>query len=344
MLKTKYSTNKTQLENKIPDISNLVKKTDYSTKTTELENKIPDISNLATKTALATVENKIPSTSNLATKTALTTVENKIPSISGLVKKTNYDTKITDIENKLNSHNHDKYVDTSKFNILAANVFNERLAQVNLITKTDFDAKLSSLNRKITANKTRHFLNDNDLSYYRGKQYFDEGSGKQNYLVFLPINKYFKLDSVVNAANYVLSWQSKGLSDESIKPPTTSDNSLNLELNYYGTKTRVKFTGSCLKQSSQILTHKKFLNIYIVYELVASSSHTSDPTIKNCLFGAVTLIKNADIEKYKYSGYGNGFDRRSSVSFLSGGFGQNVLIFGADMSSSIHVDKKKKTS
>ena len=68
--------------------------------------------------------------------------------------KKHYNTKITDIENKFNNHNHDKYIDTSKFNTLAANVFNERLAQANLITKTDFDAKLSSLNRKITANKT----------------------------------------------------------------------------------------------------------------------------------------------------------------------------------------------
>ena len=74
----------------------------------------------------------------------------------------------------------------------------------------------------------------------------------------------------------------------------------------------------------------------------ASSSHISDPTIKNCLFGAVTLTKNVDIEKYRYSGYGIGFDRRSSFSFPSGGFGQNVLIFGADMSSSIHIDNKKK--
>ena len=49
-----------------------------------------------------------------------------------------------------------------------------------------------SVNRKITANKTKHFLNDNDLSYYRGEQYFDEGSGKQSYLVFLPMGKYFK--------------------------------------------------------------------------------------------------------------------------------------------------------
>ena len=79
-----------------------------------------------------------------------------------------------------------------------------------------------------------------------------------------------------------------------------------------------------------------------VYELAAFSSHTSDPTIKNCLFGAVTLTKNAEIEKYKYSGYGIGFDRRSSFSFPGGRFGQNVLIFGADMSSSIHVDNKKK--
>ena len=227
----------------------------------------------------------------------MNTVENKIPSISGLVKKTYCNTKITDIENKLNNHNHDKYVATSEFNTLAADVFNARLAQANLIAKTDFDAKLSSLNRKITANKTKHFLNDNDLSYYHGKQYFDEGSGKQNYLVFLPMTKYFKLNSVVDTVDYVLSWQSKGLSNESIKPPATTNNSLTPELNYYGTKTKIKFTGSCLKQSSQIFTHKKVVNIYIVYELAASSLHTSDPTIKNCLFGAVTLTKNADIEK-----------------------------------------------
>ena len=67
------------------------------------------------------------------------------------------------------------------------------------------------------------------------------------------------------------------------------------------------------------------MNIYIVYELVASTSHSSDPTLKNCLFGAVTLTKNANIEKYKYSGYGIGFDRGSRFSFPGGGFGQNVL-------------------
>ena len=77
-MKTKYDTHK---------------KTDYNTKIIDLENKIPDVSNLVTKTALTAVENKIPDDSNL-------------------VKKTNYNTKITEIDNKLNNHNHDKYIDT----------------------------------------------------------------------------------------------------------------------------------------------------------------------------------------------------------------------------------------
>ena len=81
--------------------------------------------------------------------------------------------------------------------------------------------------------------------------------------------------------------------------------------NYYGFKTKIKFTGSCLKQSIHILTHEKVVSIYIVYELTAYSWHDSHPAIKKCLLCAVTLPKNADIEKYKYSGYGFGFDRRS---------------------------------
>ena len=114
-------------------------------------------------------------------------------------------------------------------------------------------------------------------------------------------------------------------------------------IQHYDTKIRVKFTGSCLKQPKITYNHGKVVNIYIVYELGASSSHINDPTLKNCLFGAVTLTKNADIDKYGYSGYGIGFDRRGSFSFPGGGFGQNIIIFGVDISSSIHIDNKKKT-
>ena len=123
-----------------------------------------------------------------------------------------------------------------------------KLAQANLITKTNFDAKLSNLNRKITQNKTKHLHVENELnklktfdsSYFIGKSYSEE-DGTPNYLVFQPMRKYFKLGDGVNFY-YVLSWTSKGLSNESIKPPTTSDNNLTPILNYYGTKKKNIFS------------------------------------------------------------------------------------------------------
>ena len=145
------------------DSSDFVLKTSYQTDKTELKKKIPDVTDFVKKTNLTELENKIPDGSSLATKTALTTVENKLPDVSSLVKKTDYNTKLREIENKLNNHNLDKYIDTPEFNKLAEDVFNARLAQANLIIKSDFDAKLSSLNRKITKNKTRHLLVENEL-------------------------------------------------------------------------------------------------------------------------------------------------------------------------------------
>ena len=224
-----------------------------------------------------------------------------------------------------------------------------QLAEANLVTKTDFDAKLSSLNRKITLNKTKHVPVENklkklknfDLSYFIGNSHFEE-DGTQNYLAFQPVYRYFKGFSITQYLEYVSEWKPKGLSSESIKAIFTSDNSLNPTLSYYDAKVRVKFTGSCLKQSKISYTHGKVVNIYIVYELGASSSKNNDPTLKDCLFGAVTLTKNADFDKYKYSGYGIGFDRRSAFSFPGVGFGQNVLTFGVDMGSSARVDNKKK--
>ena len=96
---------------------------------------------------------------------------------------------------------------------------------------------------------------------------------------------------MITSTDYILSWKSKGLSSESIKPPTTSDNSLAPSLNYYGPKIRVKFTRSCLEQSTVSYTHGKIVNIYIAYELGASSSNDNDPALRNCLFGAVIKRK-----------------------------------------------------
>ena len=112
--------------------------------------------------------------------------------------------------------------------------------------------------------------------------------------------KYFKL----NFSNlyYASSWKSKGLSNESLKPPTTSDNSLTTILNYYdGTKIKVSFDRSCLKQDKFTFNHGKIVNIYIVYKIIRianiNGDRDSNLTVENCLFGAVTLTKNADIDK-----------------------------------------------
>ena len=96
------------------------------------------------------------------------------------------------------------------------------------------------------------------------------------------------------------------------------------------------------KTTKHFIYSWKVVNIYIVYGLGASSSHVNDPTLKNYLFGAVTLTKNVDIDKYGYSGYGIGFDKRSIFSFPGGRFGQNVLVFVVDMSFSSCIDNKKK--
>ena len=122
----------------------LRKKTDCNTKIFEIKTKIPDVSSLATKTASIVVESKIPNASSL-------------------VKKTDYDTKITVTEKKLTDHNHDKYITTTEFNYLAANVFNVRLAQASLVTKTDFYNKVSSLDSKIAVNKIKSNSIENEF-------------------------------------------------------------------------------------------------------------------------------------------------------------------------------------
>ena len=177
-----------------------------------------------------------------------------------------------------------------------------------------------------------------DSSDFIGKSHFEE-DGVQNYLVFQPLNKYFK---VISNSNSISSWKSKGLSNETIKPPATSDNSLNPKVNYYyGAKARLEFRGSCLKQDKSTFNHGKIVNNYNLYELDKTYVKTH-PTLVNCLFGAVSITKNADIDKNKYSGCRIGFDRTGVYLLPDGSFDRNVVISGTDMSSAAHVDNKGK--
>ena len=131
-------------------------------------------------------------------------------------------------------------INTLEFNKLTAENFAARLAQADLVTKTDFDNKLSNLNRKITANKTKHLVVENELkklktfylSHFRGKSQFEE-DGTQNWFVFQPMASYLKI-AYANDINYILSWKSKGLSSLEIDSIKTTNYMLNLYRDTYG--------------------------------------------------------------------------------------------------------------
>ena len=116
--------------------------------------------------------------------------------------------------------------------------FPARLAQANLVTKTDFN----------NSNKTKHLLVENDLKkletfasiYFLCESHFEDDSA-QHWLVFQPIQRYFK--TVSASDSNILSQNSKVLSDKSIKPPTISNKFLNPSLDFVGNKKRVKFNG-----------------------------------------------------------------------------------------------------
>ena len=154
--------------------------------------------------------------------------------------------------------------------------------------------------------------------------------------------RYFKRIAGVDSGNYIYLWKSKGLSDERINSITASNYSITPKLSYYGSKVRVKFNGSYLKQDKATYSHGTIANIYMIYEIRKNHNISSYPTLENCLFGAVSLTKSNDIDQYKFSGYGIGFNRKGEFSLGSNGFGRNVIILGADISSSVHANIKKK--
>ena len=129
------------------------------------------------------------------------------------------------------------------------------------------------------------------------------------------------------------------MSDEKIISTTTSTDKSATKRIYDNARIKVKFNGDLLRPNEVAYNHGPAVNIYIVYETTPDTK-TSNIASENCLFGAVKFVKNADVDKYKYSGYGIGFDSRGSFSHPSGGDGKNAIIFGADMSSSVHANNK----
>ena len=106
---------------------------------------------------------------------------------------------------------------------------------------------------------------------------------------------YFK---IIANTKFISSQKSKELSNETITPYATSDNSLTPFIDRYDARMRLKFNKGCLKQSNKLTYgYGHIVNVYIVYALGTTGSNNNDSTQKNCFFGAVILTKNADIEK-----------------------------------------------
>ena len=193
-----------------------MKKTDYNAKITEIESKIPSISGLAITAALTAVEYKIPDVSNLVKK-------NK-------TKKKHYNTKILGTECE--------YFTTADYNKFTSQTLDAKIKQKGLVDKSpiagflsnaELDNKVAALTKaELKAEQDKIIkLQTFDSSYFRSKSHFED-DGTDN----------FKKNGNTDRISL---WKSKGLSEESINPPSASDNSLAPALYYFCNKTRVKF-------------------------------------------------------------------------------------------------------
>ena len=115
---------------------------------------------------------------------------------------------------------------------------------------------------------------------------------------------------------------------KALKLFSTSENTLTPSVNYYGGKVTLRFSGSVLQQKPVTYSYKKVVNLYVVQEITNFHSIDSYPTLTNGLFGAVKLTKKAGIDRYRYSGYGIGFDGKRFYSRPSDGTERNIIIFG----------------
>ena len=134
------------------------------------------------------------------------------------------------------------------------------------------------------------------------------------------------------------------MSDEKVIPPYTTSKAFSPKLAWYSSRIKLNVNGSCLKQENKAaFTSKNMVNLFISYELDTwSRDLNTEFFLKDCFFGAVKLAKNSDTGKYKYSGYDIRFDSQPAFSLPDRSIGKNFSIFGADMSSSVHIDTKGK--
>ena len=368
--KTNYNTKVTSIENQIAgvtkntldnlgdikklkavDTSNFVLKTKLTSDVNTLENKIdtvdkkiPDISRLAPKTS---------STSYLQTATfnsKVTEVENKMKATDIIAKKAN--TKANTIRSDLTGYAKKADVATDITTIKNDYVTNASLtSQLNDLKSQHIATKVTSIDNKTKKNASDIFALKNKLQQKEDTRNENERGNSFARGFFFYMNQSYlvykcKMGSFRYAANRISAWKSDIFNyfDNSNMNAVggTSGNSPDLKNDG---RMHVYLSGNYFKQDkTRIPDNNNAINIYCVYKLdpIASSRDTTF-TIQNALFGAMQITKNADTSKYDYKGYGICFDEISEFGYTitEGGSAHttdatNVLIFGADMSFSVH--------
>ena len=160
------------------------------------------------------------------------------------------------------------------------------------------------------------------FSILNGAKYFSSGIF-QNYLLFIQAKKYIEYFS---GATRIESWKLNGMSYKNIETITKSDSNFAPTFVDHHILPGMNFNGHYLMKNN-ISILKKVINLYISYTLNRQLRNLTDFTLVNGLFVFGKLSKNADLDKYKYSGYDIGFDFCLELLFTDGSFGKNVIIF-----------------
>ena len=226
-----------------------------------------------------------------------------------------------------------------------------------MITKTDCDAKFKNISDRVTNNKSKDLLLDNELKKLKAlidstaKIKFDEVQKEnsfnrgffyylqQSYLVY-----DCKMGSFQFTAGKISTWKSTGIFNylgNSNMNAVGDSKSVLPELKNDG-KMHVSVSGNHFQQNKVIIpNNNNVINIYCVYEIDPIASTTDDTfTVENALFGAMEITKNADTSKYNYKGYGICFDEGGTFSMGNINNGRNVIIFGVHENSVIHSNNK----
>ena len=194
-----------------------------------------------------------------------------------------------------------------------------------MITITDFDAKLKNISDRVTNNKSKDLILDNELKKLKtlvdstAKIKFDEVQKEnsfnrgffhylqQSYLVY-----DFKMGSIQFTAAKISMWKSTSIfnylgncnmnavdDSKSILPELKNDGRMHVSL-----------SGNHFQQNKVIIANNNnVINIYCVYKIDPIASARDDTfTVQNFLLGATEITKNADTSKYNYKGYGICFD------------------------------------